>query len=458
MSDPQQTIVLTPHPLQRVGAFAMSSLAGCDHPETMTSEDFATASRTITDAMAAAAVKAGSNDDGAFFLKASYGFFPNSPINHATRFKNGKDPVVGVRQWRTMPEPQTWPGVPCVLCGREAVDFYGNTDMALAASTSHRNTVPNGHDGTALCWPCVSAFHALPYGCVLTGGQSSVLHSYDDRFLSQTVKQRVKLNKQHITLGQPVTKAVRTPRATSIERIRGYDKRLKTGVELLVFTNFNGKAALDVSKLDHPTSIWLRSTGSAGARGWQALIQAHRGDKTPGIERLAYNLFGPQHQVISAAAGYLERASTNLPLLHRVAGDLAFICRSYASKVLNVKETDQNELNELAGKLADHFMWQKSGGKLKAFRADFNSNRRRAALERMAMEWLFDETTTGSLISGRQFTLLEGHENAWLYRKYLLIVLFEQLATRGFKPDDAKDVAEEIADEPIDEDSEGEQQ
>ena len=459
MSDPQQIVVLTPHPLQRVGAFALASLAECDHPANMTPADFVAASKLITDVMADAATKPDGKGDGAFFLKTSFSFFPNSPINHSTRSKGGKDPAAGVRQWRTMPDPESWPGVPCALCGRRAVAFYGNTDMALAASTSHRNTVPDGHAGTALCWPCVTSFHALPYGCKLTGGQSSVVHSYDDQFLSDVVDDQVAINEQHVTLGHPVGKSVESARVTAIKRLRSYGGPLSTGIELLVFTNFNGKAALEVSKLDHPTSLWLRSTGMAGARGWRELVQAHRGQKASGLERLAYNLFGPQQRVIGAAAGYLERASTDPPMLKRDAGDLASICRSYLTKVLNVNETDQHELDVLAEKLADQFVRQKkSAGQLKGFRVDFNSKRRRNRLVQEALGWLLDEDTQGSLISPRQFTLLEGHERSWLYRNYLLIALFEQLAVKGFNPTDAAEVASELADEPIEEDSEGDQQ
>lgn len=38
--DAQRTVVLTPHPLQRVGAFALAELGGVEHPDQLRPEEF----------------------------------------------------------------------------------------------------------------------------------------------------------------------------------------------------------------------------------------------------------------------------------------------------------------------------------------------------------------------------------------------------------------------------------
>lgn len=463
MTDPtvevQRTVVLTAHPLQRVGAFALGWLAGVNHPDRLGAKAFDEASAAVTEAMVEATGKASGNDEGAFFLKVSHSFFPNSPMNHPARAKAGKNAVAGVRSWQTMPEPESWPGVSCALCGRDAVGFYGNSDMALAASASHRNTVPDGHSGTALCWPCVTSFHALPFGCRLTGGSSTALHSYDDDFLSDVVELQVRTNRNHITLGQPVAKGGPSPKADAMDRLRAYERRLATGVELLVFTNYNGKAALQISKLDHPTALWLRSTRAAGADGWRELCQAHGPEKISGTARLASSIFDHPRRVISTTARHLLAQAESVPIWKKTAPNLAPICRTYVLKVLMMKPIDEERLRALGHNIAAVIYAENSAGRLKAFRSDFNdSRRRRSMLQRMAVDWLLDKKRDGALLTADQLLLLLDHENSWLHRDYLTITIFERLAELGYNPHDADEVAEESAAEPIraiEENSEG---
>lgn len=454
----QQQVVLTAHPLQRIGAFALACLVDVDHPQSLDAGGFARACGLITEAMVEATVKASSNDEGAFFLKVSFSFFPNSPINHSSRKSRGKDPVEGVRAWRTIPASESWPNTGCALCGRAAVGFYGSTDVPLAASISHRNTVPNGHAGMALCWPCVMSFHALPFGCRLTGGASTALHSYDDDFMSDVVYDQVEANQRHLTLGQPVAKGVPQLKTDAVRRLRSYERRVSTGVELLAFTNYNGKAALDISSLDHPTALWLRSTNAAGARGWKQLCDAHATADTPGLVRVARALFDDRDRIISNVRQYLVARERQVLLWRALIPDLASICRSYVMDVLNMKPNDEQQLQALAKNLATVIYKDGHGtaGDLRAFRSDFiDARRRRAVLQKYAMEWLLTGND-GALISPYQWLLLMEHDRAWVHRDYVIISLFAHLDVLGFAPADRQDVAAQVAEETTDSTDDGE--
>ncbi|EIV93248.1 hypothetical protein [Frankia sp. QA3] len=120
------------------GAFALALLAalaldrtGAVHqPEDLPAVDFdAAVDRMIEDA--AAAAEASRRRADSFWLKASGSFFPHSKMNHhptlpkRTRAEN----TARVREWRTMPNPATWPKAPCALCGRAVVAFYGKVDV-----------------------------------------------------------------------------------------------------------------------------------------------------------------------------------------------------------------------------------------------------------------------------------------------------------------------------------------
>lgn len=226
----QVRIVLTAHPLQRVGAFALAadhpsigSVADVPAPEDLGPDAFGHAVTTMA-RHAADAAEAGRTGRDSFWLKASGAFFPNSKMNHRptlgkrTRAENDQR----VHEWRTMPEPARWPGVPCALCGRSAVGFYGKVDVPLADAAGYCNTTARGHLGLALCWPCVCCFHALPYGTRLTGGPSAAVHSWDDAFLrSATVRQVGRTRRQIAAEAGPEPSGRHDHERTALLSIRG---------------------------------------------------------------------------------------------------------------------------------------------------------------------------------------------------------------------------------------------
>ncbi|MFI0425025.1 hypothetical protein [Spongiactinospora sp. 9N601] len=249
-----------------------------------------------------------------------------------------------VRRWRTRPAPATWPPVACVLCGSAAVGFYGKVDVPLAESDLYRNSTPRGHTGMALCWPCVCGFHALPYGCRLTGGQSIALHSWDDRFMARTSSRQVQRNRRLIALGQRDPRRVPAREVVALQELRAHDDRLTAGVDLLVFSNENRGPSLEIQSLEQPLAEWLRrSSRPPRGRGFPALLRAHATTSRPGVVGLARNAFRAPGRIVGASARYLI-SGLERGVLRDETSALAELCFSFTTEVMRM---NQNEIDEI---------------------------------------------------------------------------------------------------------------
>src|SRR6476660_5834441 len=253
--DEQYRLVLTAHPLQRVGAYALVALATAlnDYEDLADAGDtyavgdarirppsfVAAVDRMTEDAVSAALVRDTRSPNG-YWLKCSMSFFPNAKMNHNSISKKVDEVIEEeVRAWRRMPPVSAWPGVTCVLCGRTAVGYYGKMDVPLAESYAYRNNTPRGHEGMALCWPCLCSFYALPYGSRLTGGPSNIIHSWDERFLARTVATQVDHIRRVFTVGKADDRNTHAKEVVALRALRHYGERLRSDVELIVFGNNN---------------------------------------------------------------------------------------------------------------------------------------------------------------------------------------------------------------------------
>lgn len=445
----QRRLVLTSHPLQRVGAFALAHIAGVRDVEDITVDGFDRAVERMTSDAVAAAQKASTKDDGAFWLKASGSFFPNSKMNHPSRAKKPRTQIVAeVLAWRRIPEAASWPMTPCTLCGRRACGFYGKTDVMLGASVSYRNTTPRGHDGLALCFACLSCFYALPYGSVLTGGPSIAVHSWDDAFLRTVTGRQTQTTSQRLTLdAEPLGTAGRE--LVALQALRQYPRRLRAGIELMVFSNNNQDQSLLVRKLDEPLAEWLRTTMTNAAlrRGFGALLRAHRSRTNTGSRRLAWNAFNAPRAILSTAVGFLRaQAGHGIPLPDSSAA-LVPLCFSYVIKVMGLNQADVTEVRALAGRVAAIVASTPEPGPLSTFRARHRkTGDLRAWFRTRSMEWTLgryapaddgDAPVGSPLVTTRQWRLLfdPAEEEAWAYRELLLIAVLEQLHEIGWRPE-----------------------
>lgn len=451
----QRRIELTAHPLQRVGAFALCALVGVPGPQDLTVEGFdAAVTRMTEDAVRAAMVSDTKAEDG-FWLKASGSFFPNSKMNHPSRLSKRDGLLDEVNTWRRLPTVDQWPGVDCALCGRAAVGFYGKLDVALAESIAYRNTTPRGHGGLALCWACLCCFYALPYGCALTGGSSSVLHSFQDDFLRQQVSRHVRANERHITLGVAVAKGPFSREVTALRWLRGYAGQLRAGVDLIVFSNNNREQVLEVHSLAQPIAEWLRVTQRPSrANSFRALVRAHRTRTTPGIAALARNAFHNPMGIVGAAARHASWRTEQTGVVGADIVDLAAVCRDFVERVLNVNDEDVKQVEVLATNLALVISADKVRGPLTGLlHAAKNTAQLQVLLRTMSAKWLLAPPAgaEGPLLTTRQFRLLfDPDGQSWLYRQLLPIAVLEKLSERAWRPGDATEAVEELDDETTD--------
>lgn len=453
----QSRLVLTAHPLQRIGAYALAALADRDRPEDLSPEDFNDAVEQMDRHAIRAALLRDSKAADGFWLKSSLSLFPNSPMNHPSNGRRSDDAIrERIRSWHALADPATWPGVGCVLCGRPAVDFFGNRDVVLAESVSYRNTTPRGHAGMALCRPCHVSFYALPYGSQLTGGSSIAVHSWDERFLKRGVSRQVDRSLRLVETGDPSRRQTDVREVVALKSLRRYSERVTDGVDLLVYNNFNGKPSLETHSLEQPLAEWLRMTSRAlkSRRGFIALLQAHATKSDPGVVALARNAFRNPARILGRGVHYLGRLATGtVPDRERVA-DLAALLYSFVTEVMLMNEKDLSEIRSTAGRIARLLSEETSGGKLRQFRAYLkDSPRLRTWLTSRAVRWAVrpPEGAEGPLVTERAFTLLfaPGADNpAWFHRDLLLVGVLEELSRLGWQAKD--DMDDEEGDEELD--------
>jgi hypothetical protein len=460
----QARVVLTPHPLQRVGAHVLVALSrekGAG-PETLSAAGLDAAMGRVAVDAGKAATRESKSPDG-FWQKVSLSFFPNSPMNHPGRrkgknaageAKSDADVRAAVRDWLTCPPESEWPPASCVLCGRDAVGFYGKRDVPLAESEAYRNSTPRGHEGVALCWPCLCCSYALPYGCHLTGGSSVAVHSWDESFLGRTVRRRARHNRAVAATGK--VPQSHTREVVALRALRRYSDPLTDGVELLVFNNNNRGQLLESYALQQPLAEWLRRTSRPGdqRRGFGLLVRAHTTANTPGIVGLARNAFRTPTQIVSAGLrGLTTYMFGPAPDAADVAA-LAQVLFSFATEVEQVNEKDLRELRTTAAKVASLLAQETTWGGLKELRAKMrNSRQLRSWLTNRALAWAASppsqaerQDLAGPLVSERAFVLLfdPGQDNpSWFHRDLLLVGVLEELsrlewrAQEGEKPEEA---------------------
>ncbi|MEE1783258.1 hypothetical protein PUR71_10080 [Streptomyces sp. SP17BM10] len=460
-ADEQKRLVLTAHPLQRVGAFALAALAGDSPPENVTPAEFDAALECVTGDAVRAALVRDSKGPAGFWLKVSYSFFPNSPMNHPSNSKR-TDPEIteAIRQWRALPGRPSWPPVDCVLCSRQAVGFFGKRDVPLAESESYRNSTPRGHHGMALCQPCLQSFYALPYGVRLTGGSSIALHSWDDDFLQHAVSEQVDHNRMIAATGDAGARQGDAREVVALVALRTHRRPVGAAVDLLVFNNNNRGQLLDTYSLDQPLAEWLRRTQRLGGlrTGFAELVRAHAGQSTPGLVSLARNAFRTPARIVTAGHIRLLRCLTRAEQDRSRAEALATLLGSFATEVMLMTEKDLAEIARNARNVAALLYGATSAGNLRSFRAMFReTGKLRRWLTASGVQWAVKppEGGVGPLVTERCFELLfdPAMDNpAWFHRDMFLVGVLQELNTLGWKPEKPGEDTDEDFD-PLDIDS-----
>jgi CRISPR-associated protein Cst1 len=458
--DIQRTLVLTPHPLQRVGAFALAELVGIEHPDLVRPEQFDQALRFMTQQLLSTAEVETSKEANGFWLGVSYLLWPNSAMNPTNRKKLlPAQRRERITQWRALPDPAQWPGAPCSLCGRLACGYYGKVDVPLGASTAYRNTTPRDHAGLALCFACVSSFHALPYGCQIGGGRAAALHSWDEDFLQRSVIVQVGRTRREAMVGaQPTGASPYWREVAALRHLRSHPRRLSAGVQLIVFSNSNKEQVLDEHAMDQPLAEWLRSTARdrQRARGFRYLVRAHRGKEVPGTSMLARRAFRTPEHVLTRAARFLRAVAAEASAVPGEVVHLVPLVFSYAIEVLQVNDKDVGRIRQLAEHISQTLTPHRERGVLKGYESAHRESRRlQEWLRKRAVSWTLSPPDDRSepFVTSEQWRLLfDPDDRGPLHRDLLFIAVLEQLHQHGWRADDAgarDDLDDDIIDDLI---------
>lgn len=425
-------VVLTPHPLQRVGAFALAALAEVSHPEEVTEEDLAKVAQLMEGDLRRTTRLANSKEPDGFWLSASYLFWPNSALNITSR---GNLTVAERRErlkdWRTLHEPGRSIGVPCALCARPASGYYGKVDVPLAAGINYRNATARGHDGMALCRACLLSFYALPYGCAISGGRATVVHSWDNEFLKKVVFPQVGRMQREadIAAGRFGASRPYARQVAALYEIRNYEERFTAGVELIVFSNSNKEQTYDGHQMDQPLAEWLRQIrhDPRFRDGWRYLRRAHHSDKVPGLSVLARNLFDRPQQIPSTATAYLTRLADELSVPAAETPALAVLIYDYASRVLNVNNSDAEQIRMLAKNIAAVAGQDKTEFKKFAVAARRTRDLQRWLRRQAVDQVLYTKQPDGFVTEHQWLLLFDSGVDSYLHQDLLLVSTLEQV-------------------------------
>ncbi|MFE4059976.1 hypothetical protein ACFXP3_27405 [Streptomyces sp. NPDC059096] len=378
---------------------------------------------------------------GWYLLGVSYVLWPNCALH----YKSKRTPT-GITTWRTCPPADRWPAVPCTLCGRPAAAWYGKGDVPLGASIEHRNTTAPDHEGTPLCFPCVTSFHALPYACTAGGGLLNGIHTWDARFMARITRSEVRDNLRGMVARSDLKGGggIFALEFAALKALRWWDHRVTAGVQTLQFSNNNQDQKLQSEVMEQPLAEWLRSTVRHSERrsGFRYLAHAQATAKVSGLRMLAWRAFHHPEQIASRATGWLREQILNPPK-HAAPGSipaavtpLVPLIRSYLVEVLNVLEPDVAHVVGVARRIAD--VVADDDTRLKKFTV---STRRphdlKAWLKAEIADWSRKRPADAEnepFISVRQWRVLFDSGNAsWSARELLFVATFEELATRGAK-------------------------
>jgi hypothetical protein len=432
-------VVLTAHPLQRAGAFALAAIAGVPHPDEISEQALRDAAGEMEDALEATVDVSGTGESGGFWLRVSQLLWPNTKaLAHPSRAgMSVEDRRAWIRSWRAVPVPGQVLAVPCALCGRPASAYRGKMDVPLGASVEYRNTTARGQEGMPLCRGCLISFYALPYACAIAKGRAAVLHSWDDEFLSKKTASQVRRMRRHADVAAGRFGADRpcARQVAALYEIREYSGTISAGVELLVFSNNNRKQALDQHVMDQPLAEWLRRIryDSGSAEGWRYLIRAHARPKAlRGLSALASDLFDQPRSIPLTAARYLRALVSDRGMLPAETAALAGIVFDYAKKVLEMTDSDIQEIRTLAGKITDVVSHDQRDFKKFAFAAR-TVKELKHWLRTQAIGLTLCSRDPDAFVTERQWRLLfdSGYDSS-LNRDLLLIAVLERV--HGLNP------------------------
>ncbi|MGH3932656.1 MAG: hypothetical protein ACRDTF_22085 [Pseudonocardiaceae bacterium] len=260
-------LMMTGHPVQRCGAWAVTLLADREHPDEVSVDDLESVAGQLVDDVVRAAIAA---KDSEFYdwWKVLFALYPNSKATHSGRPKDAdalRPEIADLFAADPMPARMR----PCTFCGSSSGMLWTKKNLPLFDTDRAVNTLPPQSAGWPVCRACRIAMWALPYGARVTAGSATVLTCEDPyvewKFAQRNVARAARIRQ----LGFSGLGADASPEYVALKVLSDPAVHRLVGTTLWMFKNDN-------------QDPWLRVTGTRVAvagflRRMQADPQAWKG-------------------------------------------------------------------------------------------------------------------------------------------------------------------------------------
>ncbi len=446
----RQALTLTPHPLQRCGAWAVAVLAGRADPGAVTLEDLDTvASRMVEDITAVSTQP--QNPD---WWKVLFALYPNAKPTHATRTRN-PDTLRPLVAALFAPDTPDADGPPCTFCSTPTTVLWAKSHMPLFDTTHAVNTLPPGTAGWPVCRGCRVALWALPYGAWVTAGSATVLMcgnlAVERRFVARNVTRAARIQQ----VGFAGVPADACAEAVTLAALRTHAADAPADAVLWSFKNDNQEPWLRVSATRQAIGRLLVRIESdpATRQGWRRLRRAlARPDKDPGgYTAIARTLFEEERGSADQLLRALLPKFTDPPADPVATDGWRRLARAYQEEMYGMDVERLAPARDLITK------WIMKG----THRSRFNEYERAAAkaydlhkLLMTASARLLRDNHHPPDISGITPTLLSTGPDGWRWRAQLFFEVVADLIAKkaaiGGRSEDKDDNDDEPGGEPDD--------
>lgn len=447
---PPGPVRLSPHPLQRAGAFALARLAGVAHPSAITEAQLtAVVERMTNHAVEAARVKSASKspDPGAYWWKMLQACYPNAPETHLSRHK-WSNLDERIHQGRALPGEPLDPPVPCVFCGGPAVRLVGKPHFPLLTSVEHRNVTAPGVPGFPLCRGCLASGWAIPYAS-RHYGLLAVFDSSDEQIAAEFVAEAVDANLQMIDLmaTDPPARERHGAEEVAVTVLRRHGSQARAGprpedfVALVLFRNGNQEPDLSLRYMDGRRCdfVCTLDTRDVVRKGWDAaarlLTRVDRKGAVQhhGVTMLARALFA------ESDAEFLRRltAAARRGVGGGGAAALDDLAIHYLRKVSTMQDHEIARITAVAERVAGLLATETAKGPFHEFALAQSPAELRRWFRQQAVPWLLQSGHDEPLLSPEEFLVLFPEDGGWWQRDLLFIAVVAGLHARGWRPDHA---------------------
>ncbi|MFI6163913.1 hypothetical protein ACIA59_28680 [Micromonospora haikouensis] len=447
----RSVLTLTPHPLQRCGAWAAARLAGRAEPAAVTPDDLdAVARRLIDDIVAVSSLpKKTPNPD---WWKVLFALYPNAKPTHASRTRDPKT-LRALVAGLFAPDSPVAHSLPCTFCSAPAAVLWAKSHLPMFDTAHAVNTLPPYTAGWPVCRGCRVALWALPYGAWVTAGSATVVMcanpAVERRFVARNITRAERIQQLGFT-GVP---AGASAEAVTLAALRAHAADAPVDAVLWSFKNDNEKPWLKVSGTRQAAGRLLARIEAEppARRGWHRLRRAlAHPDRDPGgYAAIARTLFVDEHGSVDRLLLALHHEFTDPPSDPVAADGWRRLARAYQEEMYDMDVSRLGPARQLVAAwiMAEHNPRGRFNEYVKAARNSY-------ALHELLVEAsarLFRDGEQPPDITGIAPTLLSGGPDGWRWRAQLFFEVVADLvqakASIGRKPtDDGNDADDEIGD------------